>query len=540
MRTPSPQVEQKATQQAQVCSKRASSKKRHAVSDNLTPTLPNLIIPDSDVTLSPVHLIPSPFQDTWREWLRLYFAASTRAGFSERHEQFWEWVWAMAPGQRPRPFVAIWPRGGGKSSSSELAVVALGVRGVRRYCLYVCETQAQADDHVAGIAGKLERLGIQRKLSRYGQSQGWRRNRLRSENFTVDALGLDVASRGKKIDDDRPDLVIFDDVDNQADSPKMVAKKKKILTSAILPAMASGGAVLFCQNLIHANSIAAQLCDGRADFLIDRIVSGPHKAAENLVVEAQATEYDGKFRIRHLVRQCSPTWAGQDAFAIQEAIDTYGLRDFLSESQHDVYEREGALWSRALLSDCYIEKAPPLRRVVVAIDPSGGGDEIGIVAAGLGHDGRAYVLADRSIKGSLGPLAWGRAGVELYHELRADRIVGEGNFGGDMVKSNILVADPRVPVFLVHASRGKAMRAEPVAALYGRFSGRSGEDGARLEPTRVFHVGVFAELETEQTTWTPDESWSPNRLDALVWALSELMLGPGGAQKRSRSFSFSG
>jgi phage terminase large subunit-like protein len=157
-----------------------------------------------------------------------------------------------------------------------------------------------------------------------------------------------------------------------------------------------------------------------------------------------------------------------------------------------------------------------LKRIVVAVDPSGGGDEIGIIAAGIGHDDCGYVLIDATCKGILGALAWARCATDLYHDLAADLIVAESNFGGDLVRANIKVADPGVPVRMVHASRGKAARAEPIASLYG-------DDNT---PTRVYHVGVFPELESEMTTWTPDKAWSPNRMDALVWALSELMLKP--------------
>lgn len=467
-----------------------------------------------------------PKNDNWRAWLEKHFAKTTHAGFSERHVEFWDWVWNIRKDERPRPMVAIWPRGGGKSTSAELAVAAIGTRGIRRYCIYVCETQAQADDHVASIANKLESLGVERKLDKYGQSEGWRRNRLRTKNFTVDALGLDVASRGKKIDDDRPDLIIFDDIDNQNDSPKMIAKKKKTIKSSILPAMATGCAVLFCQNLIHANSIAAELADGRADFLVDRIVSGPHKAATTLKTDPVETNFDGQFRIRHIVdaEATTPTWQGQGIEQIQAAIDTYGLRDFLTESQHDVYEREGALWSRATLAECHAAVPERFKRVVVGVDPSGGGDEIGIIVAGLGHDGRAYVLADRTCKGKHGTLAWGKAVAKAYHDFGADKVVAEKNFGGDMVESNIKVADNTVAVKMVSASRGKDVRAEPVASLYGEPE----QPGGQRTPPRVFHCVVCPELETEMTTWTPSETWSPNRMDALVWVLTELMLNGSG------------
>ena len=190
-------------------------------------------------------------------------------------------------------------------------------------------------------------------------------------------------------------------------------------------------------------------------------------------------------------------------------------------------ELEGALWNRAMLEACRVLAAPELRRVVVAIDPAGGAsktsDETGIVAAGRAADGHAYVLSDLS--GRFSPDGWARRAVELYRSLRADRIVAEANFGGGMVEATIRAVDPNVPVKLVHASRGKAVRAEPVVSLY--------------EQRRVHHVGLFAELEDQLCGWDPMESSpSPDRLDALVWAVSDLMVEPQAQPARWMNFNY--
>lgn len=178
----------------------------------------------------------------------------------------------------------------------------------------------------------------------------------------------------------------------------------------------------------------------------------------------------------------------------------------------DIDEVPGALWTNALIERQRVYVEPPFKRIVVAIDPSGGGDEIGVVAAGRGYDDHGYTLEDRSQPGHLGPRNWAKTAVDLYHELEADLIVAEKNFGGDMVMSTIDTVDPSVPVKLVTASRGKAVRAEPVSSL--------------AEDDREHHVGEFPELESEMTSWTPGDSWSPNRMDAKVWALTNLMLAP--------------
>jgi len=182
-------------------------------------------------------------------------------------------------------------------------------------------------------------------------------------------------------------------------------------------------------------------------------------------------------------------------------------------------EAPGALWKTDTISRTRVAKVPDgvsLVRVVVAVDPSGGdkkkNDAQGIVVAGRGSDGHGYVLRDATVK--LSPAMWGRRAVEVYGEFMADRVVYEANFGGDMVKFVIQTADPTVQTKEVHASRGKAVRAEPVSALY--------EDGM------IHHVGTHYMLEDELVTWDPTQNMpSPNRLDALVWAITELMLGGG-------------
>lgn len=180
----------------------------------------------------------------------------------------------------------------------------------------------------------------------------------------------------------------------------------------------------------------------------------------------------------------------------------------------------GALWTRDAIDGHRVRVAPELQRVVISIDPSGtkgtsdDGDEIGIVAAGLGVDGRAYVLADRTCK--LSPDGWGRRAVNAYHEFGADRIVAERNFGGAMVEHVIRTIDKTAAYKEVTASRGKVARAEPVAALY--------------EQGRVSHVGSMPELEDQMCQIAPEGfvgDGSPDRADALVWALTELMLNDG-------------
>ena len=151
-----------------------------------------------------------------------------------------------------------------------------------------------------------------------------------------------------------------------------------------------------------------------------------------------------------------------------------------------------------------------LDRVVVAVDPSGSadGDEVGILVVARARNGELYVLADRS--GRLTPEQWARRVVHAYHEWRADRVVAETNFGGDMVRATLqaVPGGRDLPFHKLTASRGKAVRAEPVVARY--------------EQGQIHHVGSHARLEAQQCTWTTDADWSPDRMDALVWGCTEL------------------
>lgn len=178
----------------------------------------------------------------------------------------------------------------------------------------------------------------------------------------------------------------------------------------------------------------------------------------------------------------------------------------------------GALWTHDMIDDCRKPEAPEMDRIVVAVDPAASSgeeaDETGIIAVGISRDAdgyqRGYVLADRSLRGT--PDEWAAAAVRLYHEFDADRIVAEKNQGGEMVEAVLRAKDRSVPITLVHASRGKIVRAEPISALY--------------EQGRVHHVGRFDKLEDQMCLFTRDVDRSPgnspDRVDALVWGLTSL------------------
>lgn len=205
---------------------------------------------------------------------------------------------------------------------------------------------------------------------------------------------------------------------------------------------------------------------------------------------------------------------------LKQIEDRYGgTRLGRQELEGEVLEDvPGALWSRSSIDEARRPEAPKdLERIIVAIDPSTSSeehsDETGIVAVGCARDPdgfmRGYVLADSSIRGA--PDEWAKKAVALYRQLDADRIVAEKNQGGEMVESVLRAADRNIPVTLVHASRGKVVRAEPISALY--------------EQGRIHHVGRFDTLEDQMCAFSTDfdrKDGSPDRLDALVWGLTFL------------------
>lgn len=229
--------------------------------------------------------------------------------------------------------------------------------------------------------------------------------------------------------------------------------------------------------------------------------------ADPAIVDVQRPTYDN-------IANLSPMY-------IQRVLKRYegtrlGRQELRGEIMEDV---PGALWKRDLIEQLRVPAVGVgIARVVVGVDPASTSketsDETGIVAAALGTNGHGYILRDASLQGT--PAEWAKAAVRAYSELQADRIVGEGNNGGEMVGYTILSVDPRVAYKMVWASRGKATRAEPISAMY--------------EQERIHHVGSFPEMEDEMCTWVPGEK-SPNRMDALVWALTELFFEGGEPQQ---------
>ncbi|MGB4802126.1 MAG: hypothetical protein WBV59_05700 [Anaerolineae bacterium] len=458
--------------------------------------------------------------DEWRTWLTTLFQGYVRQGFAPRHVDFWEWVWALEAGKRPAPFVAIWPRGGGKSTSAELAVVVMAARRARRYGLYVCETQDQADDHVQNVASLLESRQVElyyprlaeRAVSKYGSAKGWRRNRLRTASgFTVDAIGLDSAARGAKVDEHRPGFMILDDLDGELDSVPTVEKKITTLTKKLLPAGATDLAVLAVQNLVHGQSIFARLGDGRADFLADRTVSGPHPAIEGLTYEQR----DG----RYVITGGTATWAGQDLGRCQAIIADTGLTAFLSESQHEVTMQAGGMFSHLEFRHCVWDQVPDLVRVVVWVDPAvtstDDSDSQGIQADGLAPDGTIYRLWSWEQRTT--PQDSLQRAIRKAVELGARAVGVETDQGGDTWQS--VYREAVLALKLPKTPPG--FRSVKAGAGYGPKVHRAGQMLADYEQGRIVHVtGTHQVLERALFRFPKVKPF--DLVDAAFWSWNDL------------------
>ncbi len=233
--------------------------------------------------------------------------------------------------------------------------------------------------------------------------------------------------------------------------------------------------------------------------LLKRLIAEPTSAVTHAATRANAYHLSPAF-IDNVVKRYDGTRLGRQELD-GEIVD----------------DRPDALWSRAMIEMCRVTAAPNLRRIVVAVDPpasaSKGADACGLVAAGRAENGVCYVIADETISG-LSPAGWAARAIALWRRLQADALVVEVNQGGDMVRAVIGEADRTVPVIAVRATRGKWLRAEPVAALY--------------EQGKVKHAGVFPALEDEMCDFGLNglsSGRSPDRLDAMVWAVAHLTFG---------------
>lgn len=487
----------------------------------------------------------------WREWTAIALPKLAVFPFGDHHQQMWDWAWQLEPRKRSQAghLIACWPRGGGKSTTAESAISALGATRRRQFVLYVSATQPLADQHVQDVASRLESAELEalypsftdREVGKYGSSKGWRRNRLHTRSgFVVNAIGLDAAARGIKVDDMRPDLIILDDIDLLTDNTLSTRKKIATITDSILPTISPWGCVMFVQNLINDDGIMATLLGEKQQWLLPRVTIGPLPAIRNLSINmgtGGAPTVTG-----------DPIWAGQDIATCNAYIGTFGLNAFLRECQHEVSAKPGALWARHYFT--HGQPAGTFEHATVAVDPSVSdkdtSDECGIIGGGV-LNGVAYIVGDRS--GVMSHEMWGMEAVRLACEIGANKIIVENNQGGDLALDTVRRAGAQLAdrarrsrkyseeVYLradsiaVVPRRAKSGESKVVRAEIARDYYRVLKEGVGLDPRshdsyipsgKVVHAEGLGALEKEQTTWE-GHGKSPNRVDAAGYLLEDLL-----------------
>lgn len=475
----------------------------------------------------------------WRPWL--HRAAPSITVFADRHIDLWSWFEQLTPEASPDARIEDWPRGGGKSSSVELGTTYAGSTGRRMFALYVSGTQTKADVHLQTISNVLERLGVARAVNKYNQSKGWTQQRLRAANgFNVVSFGLDAGSRGIKLDDYRPDLIILDDIDDRHDSASTVQKKIETITQSILPSGASNTAILFVQNTIHADGVMAQLIDGRAEFLLRREPIRVEPAVRDLAYEQRRAADGG---LRYVITGGEATWAGQSLAVCQAQINDWGLTAFLREAQHEVDEVKGSMFSHLDFEAMRVDdrELPDILRTVVWCDPAVSNtdtsDHNGLIVDSLGVDGRVYrrwCWEQRASPEAVLELAYMKA-----IEYGAEAIGVETDQGGDTWQSvatqawQHLIAEGRIP----RDTRRPLYRAAKAGSI-----GSKAERGAKMlaayERDKIRHVrGTHTVLEKALSRFLVKKPF--DLADTAFWGWRDLQTGPapvvvpGGETRRS-------
>ena len=372
--------------------------------------------------------------DTPTEWVLAIYRSIFSRPFGPQHISLFDWAWSVKPGERSNPFVAIWSRGFGKSTTAETVAVMLGAREQRKYLLYVSETQELADSHLLAIRGMIESPILKAyyptfaapKISKEGHSRGWRHNRLYCGNgYVIDAIGLDTAKRGSRIMDARPDFMIFDDIDAKGDSPTITRKKIETITTSLLPAGSVDASAMFVQNMIIDTGVFAQLAQPTPPFMKNRILSGPFPALRNFQWKQ---ELGGKIEISG-----EPTWESFTVEACQQIVNDIGLTAFRSEYQHEI-TNEGSIYENVKFQRIDEGDVPPTWRRVVAVDPAvtneDGSDSHGICVSGIDDEGKIYVFDTWERRES--PEFALRKALYFAIKYKCDLVRLEANQGGEM------------------------------------------------------------------------------------------------------------
>jgi phage terminase large subunit-like protein len=407
------------------------------------------------------------FLADWRHWVNL----------PDPHDEQRRFIESTAK----RKVIRAGRRGGKTVGVSILAVNAFA--GHHRRVLYATPTQEQIDrfwfEVKRALAEALDQERIVKNETRHLIECPGTENRIRAKTaWNADTLRGDYA-----------DLLILDEW-------QLMNEQAWEVVGAPMLADNNGDAVfVYTPPSIRSRSTTKARDPLHAAKLFKRAQQDPSGRWETFHFSSMANPYLSREGLEEIAQDMTRFAYEQEILAI------------------DKEDNPAALWKRQeMIEALRVSRAPELARVVVAVDPATSSNEAsnetGIIIAGVSANGHGYVLADRSLRAS--PHSWASVTVTAYDEFEADRVVAEINQGGQMVEQTIRTVDKRVSYKGIHASRGKQVRAEPVAALY--------------EQGKVHHVGTLADLEDQLCQWTPGDD-SPDRLDALVWAITELMLG---------------
>lgn len=476
---------------------------------------------------------------------RLFAPHFFTAPMADFHIDFWRHVMSIEAGVRPPPICAFWSRGFGKSATAEIASIVLAAHRRRSYFIYVSKTQELADGHVAAIAAVLEESPYiqqhfpalaQRKIGKYGP-KAWRRNRLMAGEghlrFTIDAVGLDVSVRGRRIEEERPGGLILDDLDDTEDSPATVDKKIRTLTQALIPMGARDLLIIYCQNLVHDNSIASRIArpqnfDEDQRLLGNAVVLGPVPAVEGFSAE-QIDRADGKYGWR--ITAGRPTWAGMPLVDCEAMLNDMGLVAFQRECLHDTAAPPGGIFSHLKFRHVDWDDVPweKVLDIQVWVDPAvtskDDSDCMAICAMAVDTAGELYLL--HSWEQRTTPEDAIRRAVLVAHDLGASTVGVETNQGGDLWEFTF----GQVCEQLERETDGEG---EPLIDRRPKFdearasSGLSKAERAQralsieYEQGRILHVRTGTEHVASKALYRFPKTAPHDWTDAHAWAVTKL------------------
>lgn len=481
----------------------------------------------------------------WSDWFQKLFGEAFRTEFADHHIQALNWFWNVPQNTAPDPLVFCLARGGGKSTIAETGAVMLGARQKRKYVLYIRSTQSQANGSVVNLSLKLQSdkiaqyyPGIARPLlTNSKQNVGWNRQQLRTESgFFIDGFGLDVAMRGAKIGDYRPDAAIFDDIDERHDTLDAVKKKIETITQTILPALSADAVIFVAQNKIIDYGVVAQLIKNTAGFLSDRIVIGPVPAVRNMTWDSEIKDETGQI-FYHV--HGDPTWEGQNLEVCSKQMTQWGPTAFMREAQHKTSDIEDSIFNGVTFSHKTEDdlKKIQLKRTACWVDPATeGGLRNAKQALSLGsvdYNGNVYVRF--SWEGDKDPLEIIKYGILTCIKYECPTLGVETDQGGktwkvvfDTAVNEIMDDDPTIPKRVIPRFRdvkagssqiAKGTRAERVLLT-------------RYESGRIIHIiGTHTTLEDSLRRFMHTPPF--DLVDATVWMVEDLI---GGLKPRAGLF----